>query len=223
MGYDAWGRVIEDTNPGFQPFGYAGGIYDRDTGLVRFGARDYDPQVGRWSTKDPIGFGGGLNHYVYATSDPINYRDENGLWIVNAIGGVVGVVSGAYGAYVGGGSATDIVSAAVMGGAFGAISPMTATRGLFRNMAVAGAFSGAENLMGQSLSNISKHGFDFSCYQWNGGAAIGASIGGALAGPLSGSLGASNAASQVSTMPMAATVALTGGVLGDVVGSTLSE
>ena len=35
-------------------FGFAGGIYDPDTELVRFGARDYDPRVGRWTTKDPI-------------------------------------------------------------------------------------------------------------------------------------------------------------------------
>jgi uncharacterized protein RhaS with RHS repeats len=55
MDYDEWGRVIQDTNPGFQPFGYAGGLYDRDTGLVRFGARDYDPETGRWTAKDPIG------------------------------------------------------------------------------------------------------------------------------------------------------------------------
>ena len=31
LDYDAWGNVTNDTNPGFQPFGYAGGIYDRDT------------------------------------------------------------------------------------------------------------------------------------------------------------------------------------------------
>ena len=49
MDYDAWGNVLVDTNPGFQPFGYAGGIYDRDLKLVRFGARDYDPEGGRWT------------------------------------------------------------------------------------------------------------------------------------------------------------------------------
>ena len=32
MEYDAFGNVLTDTNPGFQPFGFAGGIYDRDTG-----------------------------------------------------------------------------------------------------------------------------------------------------------------------------------------------
>ena len=38
--YDAFGRILSDSNPGFQPFGYAGGLYDADTGLTRFGWRD---------------------------------------------------------------------------------------------------------------------------------------------------------------------------------------
>ncbi|MCB1778002.1 MAG: RHS repeat-associated core domain-containing protein, partial [Candidatus Competibacteraceae bacterium] len=59
LDYDAYGQVLLDTNPGFQPFGFAGGLYDRDTGLVRFGARDYDPRTGRWTAKDPIRFAGG--------------------------------------------------------------------------------------------------------------------------------------------------------------------
>jgi YD repeat-containing protein len=33
MDYDEFGNVTNDTNPGFQPFGFAGGIYDKDTGL----------------------------------------------------------------------------------------------------------------------------------------------------------------------------------------------
>ncbi|KAB2965485.1 MAG: hypothetical protein F9K16_01750, partial [Thermoanaerobaculia bacterium] len=80
--YDAWGRITLDTNPGFQPFGFAGGIYDHQTGLVRFGARDYDPEVGRWTAKDPIGFGGGSALlYEYCANDPINAVDPSGLWI----------------------------------------------------------------------------------------------------------------------------------------------
>ena len=58
----------------FQPFGFAGGIYDTDTKLVRFGARDYDPRVGRWTTKDPIRFAAGVNLYGYALNDPVNLR-----------------------------------------------------------------------------------------------------------------------------------------------------
>ncbi|ABK19729.1 NHL repeat containing protein [Syntrophobacter fumaroxidans MPOB] len=79
--YDSFGNLIGDTNPGFYvPFGFAGGLHDPDTGLVRFGFRDYDPEVGRWTAKDPIGFGGGdTNLYGYCLSDPINWVDSHGL------------------------------------------------------------------------------------------------------------------------------------------------
>ncbi|MDG4555805.1 MAG: RHS repeat-associated core domain-containing protein [Candidatus Contendobacter sp.] len=80
LDYDVWGRVTLDTNPGFQPFGFAGGLYDRDTGLVRFGARDYDPETGRWTAKDPILFeGGDTNLYAYVQNDPVNWVDPEGL------------------------------------------------------------------------------------------------------------------------------------------------
>ena len=80
LDYDEFGQVITDTNPGFQPFGFAGGLYDRDTKFVRFGARDYDAETGRWTAKDPIGFAGGdTNHYGYVLGDPVNLVDVNGL------------------------------------------------------------------------------------------------------------------------------------------------
>jgi len=91
MDYDSFGQVLSDTSPGFQPFGFAGGLYDRDTGLVRFGARDYDPQVGRWTNKDPIRFKGGLNLYVYVENNPINGADASGLWTVQIGGTIQGV------------------------------------------------------------------------------------------------------------------------------------
>jgi RHS repeat-associated protein len=56
--YDAYGRVLNETGAGFQSFGFAGGLYDATTKLVRFGARDYDASIGRWTNKDPIGFAG---------------------------------------------------------------------------------------------------------------------------------------------------------------------
>jgi RHS repeat-associated protein len=76
--YDEFGNITQDTNPGFQPFGFAGGLYDADTGLTRFGARDYDAQIGRWTTKDPIRFGGGQNLYGYVLNDPVNLVDLAG-------------------------------------------------------------------------------------------------------------------------------------------------
>ncbi len=81
LDYDEWGRVLLDTNPGFQPFGYAGGLYDPATGLVRFGARDYDAEVGRWTAKDPIRFAGGdENIYAYARSNPHHLLDATGRY-----------------------------------------------------------------------------------------------------------------------------------------------
>jgi RHS repeat-associated protein len=80
MDYDAFGRVRADTNPGFQPFGFAGGMYDPATGLVRFGARDYDAETGRWTAKDPIHFAAGdTNLYAYVGNNPGSFVDPTGL------------------------------------------------------------------------------------------------------------------------------------------------
>ena len=81
LDYDEFGNVLTDTHPGFQPFGFAGGLYDPATGLVRFGARDYDAETGRWTTRDPIRFGGGdTNMYAYVGANPINRVDPLGLY-----------------------------------------------------------------------------------------------------------------------------------------------
>jgi RHS repeat-associated protein len=81
MDYDEFGRVLIDTNPGWQPFGFAGGLWDADTGLVRFGARDYEAETGRWTSKDPIRFAGGdTNLYGYVGGDGVNTLDRYGLW-----------------------------------------------------------------------------------------------------------------------------------------------
>jgi RHS repeat-associated protein len=86
LDYDEFGNVLLDTNPGFQPFGFAGGLYDSQTGLVRFGARDYDAVTGRWTTKDPIKFDrDGANLYRYVDQDPINYIDFEGLGKIGAL------------------------------------------------------------------------------------------------------------------------------------------
>jgi RHS repeat-associated protein len=80
LDYDEWGKVTLNTNPGFQPFGFAGGLYDPQTGFVRFGARDYDPEIGRWTAKDPILFAAQEpNLYGYALADPVNFLDPDGL------------------------------------------------------------------------------------------------------------------------------------------------
>lgn len=68
--------MLLDTSAGFQPFGFAGGVYDRDTKLVRFGARDYDAELGRWTSKDRLL---ASNRYAYAFGNPLKYTDPLGL------------------------------------------------------------------------------------------------------------------------------------------------
>lgn len=76
--YSAFGEVT-GTGLDWMPFGFAGGHYDPHTELVRFGARDYDPEIGRWTSKDPIGFDGGqANVYAYVGNDPCNQIDPRG-------------------------------------------------------------------------------------------------------------------------------------------------
>jgi RHS repeat-associated protein len=77
--YDALGSSTAFPYVLFQPLGFAGGMYDEVTGLVRFGARDYDASVGRWTSKDPIRFGGGWNLYAYGLVDPVNVVDRSGM------------------------------------------------------------------------------------------------------------------------------------------------
>ncbi len=95
--YDSFGNVISDTNPALEiPFGFAGGLHDKDTNLIRFGYRDFDPKTGRWTARDPIGFAGGdTNLYGYVASDPVNFVDPNGLELQygNQFNGLVNKVS----------------------------------------------------------------------------------------------------------------------------------
>jgi RHS repeat-associated protein len=79
--YDTFGTIIQDSDPTFKvPFGFAGGLYDSDTKLVRFGYRDYDAFTGKWTAKDPIDFAGGdSNLYGYVLGDPVNLVDPLGL------------------------------------------------------------------------------------------------------------------------------------------------
>lgn len=61
------------------PFGFAGNSYDTGTGLYNNRARLYDPDSGRFTQPDPLGFIDGANLYQYARSNPLVYRDPLGF------------------------------------------------------------------------------------------------------------------------------------------------
>ncbi len=92
--YDTFGKIASETGTFDIEFGFAGGLHDKDTGLVRFGARDYDPETGRWTAKDPIRFKGGtLNLYEYCGNDPVNFVDTRGLVVEILYNSEAGVLS----------------------------------------------------------------------------------------------------------------------------------
>ena len=78
--YDVWGNVTLDTQPSLFLHGFAGGLYDAMTGLVRFGARDYDPTVGRWTCKEGLQAPDlVVSTYQYASNEPTTLVDVTGL------------------------------------------------------------------------------------------------------------------------------------------------
>jgi RHS repeat-associated protein len=84
---DSFGRVLDATGTVRVPIGFAGGIEDPDTGLVRFGLRDYDPQTGRFTSRDPSFYiGSPDNLFAYASNAPTDHTDPTGLWSVGASG-----------------------------------------------------------------------------------------------------------------------------------------
>lgn len=81
IAYDAFGQSTVEAGASFSlPIGFAGGVEDPLTKLVRFGMRDYEPASGRFVFRDPSYFAGSPdNLFAYAGSNPIQNRDPSGL------------------------------------------------------------------------------------------------------------------------------------------------
>ena len=78
--YSAYGTPLmqgTDVNP-FQYGGQTGYYTDNANGIILCGARWYDPWIGRWLSRDPIGYGGGANLFGYCVSNPIGWVDPDG-------------------------------------------------------------------------------------------------------------------------------------------------
>src|SRR5260370_930675 len=75
--YDSFGNP---SNTSFSSrYQYTGREFDSFTGLQYSRARWYDPNLGRFISEDPIGFGGGdVNLYGYVKNRPLKYVDPLG-------------------------------------------------------------------------------------------------------------------------------------------------
>ncbi|MFN3698365.1 MAG: RHS repeat-associated core domain-containing protein [Pseudobdellovibrio sp.] len=133
--YDEFGNMMKNTNPDFQPVTYTGGLYDKHTKFVKLGARDYDSTVGRWTTKDPIGFNGGdTNLYAYVGGDPMSYVDPSGnfglpLLAVPVLTAGAGFIGSFTGTLIAHGTLKDAFSAGVGGAVAGGFAGVTAISG----------------------------------------------------------------------------------------------
>lgn len=207
IAYDAFGGSTVEVGGAFSlPVGFAGGLHDPLTGLVRFGMRDYEPASGRFAFRDPSFFGGSPdNLYAYAASNPIQNRDPSGLVCASfgAFGGAGGGIQfcrdntiekanwsmcAEIGVGVGGGVEIDAMAgAADTGGAI--VAELTGKAGIF------GGTIGGEmdldcfNLKGSSKvqagpvkASIDTSGTpDFGYTQWENVTDVGGKIEGKLA------------------------------------------
>ena len=95
--YDPYGEQVSVSQSVANPWRYASGQYDGQTGLTKFGARYYDTGLGRFTQRDPSGKD---LPYAYAGCNPTNNTDPTGQdwwnptdWNWGCIGAVVGTTA----------------------------------------------------------------------------------------------------------------------------------
>jgi RHS repeat-associated protein len=79
--YDPFGKTTVATGPKANAFAHRFSTkpLDSTTGLYYYGYRFYDPNTGRWPSRDPIGEEGGINLYEFVGNDGLNAIDVLGL------------------------------------------------------------------------------------------------------------------------------------------------
>ena len=79
--YDPFGNTLQESGEAFSisPFRFSGKYLDRETNLIYYGYRYYNPQIGAWISKDPIAEDGGINLYNFVLNNAVNSTDLLGL------------------------------------------------------------------------------------------------------------------------------------------------
>ncbi|MDD5263080.1 MAG: RHS repeat-associated core domain-containing protein [Methylacidiphilales bacterium] len=77
--FDPWGRRTKLSGDLDTVASHTGHFANAKSGLYLTLNRQYDPELGRWLSRDPIEEEGGINLYAYVANDPFRYRDPFGL------------------------------------------------------------------------------------------------------------------------------------------------
>ena len=79
--YSPFGQIVKSTGSyaATNVFTWSGEYLDRETGLIYYNFREYDPQLGRWLSRDPAGENGGINLYAMCANMVANMWDDLGL------------------------------------------------------------------------------------------------------------------------------------------------
>lgn len=76
--YDVWGNITYSSGD-VGALSYSNYFNHERSGLYLTPFRAYDPELGRWLSRDPIGMAAGPNYYAYVSNDPVNFTDPWGL------------------------------------------------------------------------------------------------------------------------------------------------
>lgn len=168
--YDLWGQQTRVAGDLDAAFGFTGFFQHSPSGLALSTYRAYDPTIGRWISRDPIGELGpdGANLYAYVRNNPTSYVDPNGEFAWIAAGAVIGAVVNVGITYIANGGnvtgrqlAAAAASGAIAGALGAAAGPLggTIARGLgmassgLGATVAAGGLSAGASALGQAAAN----------------------------------------------------------------------
>jgi RHS repeat-associated protein len=125
--YGPFGEPLAMSGPYAEknPFRFSTKYTDKETGLVYYGRRYYDPRNGRFAGRDPIEEMGGINLYGYTLNNPVNRWDYLGMYFD-------------YGAYVYGGQFNPFTGYPSPGNGWSGLFGQTSDRWGFSDMSGAG-------------------------------------------------------------------------------------